>query len=42
MMESQTALLNNQSMLMDHFLNMHIMMDTLEATQQKILGILKT
>jgi len=40
-MESQTALLNSQSILMDHFLNMHIKMNTLEATQQEILSILK-
>ena len=33
MMESQTSLLNNQSMIMDQFLNMNIKMDTLEATQ---------
>ena len=42
MIESQIALFNSQSMLMDHFLNINIKMDTFEATQQEILGILKT
>ena len=41
-MESHTALFNNQSMLMKHFLNMQIKMDFFEATQQEMLGILKT
>ena len=35
MVISQTTLLNNQSMLMEHFLNMQIKMDSFEATQQE-------
>jgi len=42
MMASQTALLNNQSILMEHFMNMQLKMDSFEVTQQEMLGLLKS
>jgi len=32
MMASQTAVINNQILLMEHFLNMQLKMDTFEVT----------
>jgi len=42
MMTSQSALLNNQSLLLEHFMNMQLKMDSFEATQLEILDLLKT
>ena len=42
MMASQSALLNNQSLLMEHFMNMQLKMNSFEATQLEILDHLKT
>ena len=41
MMASQSALLNNQSLLMKHFMNMQLKLDSFEATQLEILDHLK-
>ena len=42
MMESQTSIINNQSLILDHFLNLNIRMDYLDFTQQEILYYFKT
>jgi len=42
MMASQSALLNNQSLLIEHFMNMQLKMDSFEATKLEILDHLKT
>jgi len=42
MMTSQSVLLNNQSLLMEHFMNMQLKIDSFEATQLEILDLLKT
>ena len=40
--DSQSALLKNQSLLMDHFRSMQLKMDSFASTQTEILDILKT
>ena len=42
MMDSQDALLSNQSLLMEHFMSMQLKMESFETTQKKILDLLKT
>ena len=42
MMASKFELLNNQFLLMEHFMNMRLKMDSFEATQLEILDHLKT
>ena len=42
MMASQSALLNNRSLLMKHLLNMQLKMDSFEAIQLEILDHLET
>ena len=41
MMESQTFIINNQSLILDQFLNLNIRMDHLDITQQEILHYFK-
>jgi len=40
-LESQTSLLNNQGMILNQLMNINIRMDTMKATQQEILQLLK-
>ena len=42
MLNSQSALLTNQSLLMEHFMNMQLKMESFEAIQIEILDLLKT
>jgi len=42
MLNSQSALLTNQSLLMEHFMNMQLKMESFDATQKEILDLLKT
>ena len=40
--DSQNALLDNQTLLMNHFMSMQLKMDSFASTQTEILNILKT
>ena len=42
MMAFQSALLNNQSLIMEYFMNMQLKINSFEATQLEILDHLKT
>ena len=42
MLDSQAALLINQSLLMDHFMSMQLKIESFETTQKEILDLLKT
>jgi len=42
MLNFQSALLTNQSLLMEHFMNMQLKMESFETTQKEILDFLKT
>ena len=42
MLNSQSVLLTNQSLLMEHFMSMQLKIESFETTQQEILDLLKT